>query len=152
MISNVASAYILSHVSPAPACHMVLTDSKQISTYSHSAIIESGTNMHILQHSLFVTDTYEKHSSVASFSGASSRSTLKGSLSCTDKRQLLHLHNTDSVLIVPDTVRNLLSVHQLQMAGHTVVLGQKVGIQIDSHKAHFVPFTVCPITGLLLLN
>jgi len=153
--TSVASVYILSHVSPAPVCHMVHTDTKQFSTYSHSAIIDSGTNMHILQHSLFVTDTYEKHSSVASFSGASSTSTLKGSLSCTvmtDKRQLLHLHNTDSALIVPDTIRNLLSVHQLQKAGHTVVLGHKVGIQIDSHNAHFVPFTVCPTTGLWLLN
>jgi len=152
--ASVASAYILSHVSPAPVCHMVLTDSKQFSTYSHSAIIDSGTTMLILQHSLFVTDNYEKHSSVASFLGASSRSTLKGSLSCTvmiDKRQLLHLHNTVSALIVPDTVHNLLSVHQLQKAGHTVVLGHKAGIQIDSHKEHFVPFTVCPITGLLLL-
>ena len=141
--ASVASAYILSHVSPAPVCHMVLTDSKQFSTYSHSAIIDSGTTMLILQHSLFVTDNYEKHSSVASFLGASSRSTLKGSLSCTvmtDKRQLLHLHNTDSALIVPDTVHNLLSVHQLQKAGHTVVLGHK-----SCH--HLLPqteFTRCP--------
>jgi hypothetical protein len=153
--TSVVSAYFLSPVSPAPVCHMVLTDTKQLSTYSHSAIIDSGTNMHILQHSLFVTDTYEKHSSVASFSGTSSRSTLKGSLSCTvttDKKQLLHLYNTDSALIVPDTIRNLLSVHQLQKAGHTVVLGHKAGIHIDSQNAHFVPFTVCPTTGLWLLN
>jgi len=151
--TSVASAYILSHASPAPVCHMVLTDTKQTSTCSHSAIIESGTNMHILQHSMFVIDTYEKHSSVVSFSGASRRSTLKGSLSCTvmtDKRQLLHLHNTDSVLIVPDTIRNLLSVHQLQKTGHTVVFGHKAGIQIDSHNAHFGPSALCPVTALLL--
>jgi len=40
-----------------------------LSTYSHTAIIDSGTNMHVLQQTLFADNTYEKHSSVASFSG-----------------------------------------------------------------------------------
>ena len=85
-------------------------------SYSHTAIIDSGTNMHILQQTLFADNTYEKHSSVASFSGNTSRSTLRGDLSCTvltEQQRMLHLHNTDSAIIVPDSVRNLLSVQQL---------------------------------------
>ena len=67
----------------------------------------------------------------------------------TEQQRMLHLHNTDSAIIVPDTVRNLLSVQQLQKAGHTVILSSKrAGIQIDSAHEHFVPFSLCPTTGL----
>jgi len=121
-------------------------------SYSHTAIIDSGANMHILQQTLsrFTDNTYEKHSSVASFSGNTSRSTFRGDFSCTvltEHKQMQHLHNTHSAIVVPDTVRHLLSVHQLQKAGHTIVLSSKrATIQIDSLHEQFVPFSMCPTT------
>ena len=138
-------------------CHMTLANLEQThNVYSHIAIIDSGTNMHILHQTLFADRTYEEHSLVASFSGKTSRSTLRGDLSCTvltENKQMLHLHNTDSAIVVPDTVRNLLSVHQLQKAGHTITLGSKrAGIQINSSHEHFVPFSLCPTTGLWLIH
>ena len=45
-------------------CHMTLANLEQThNVYSHTAIIDSGTNMHILHQALFADRKYEEHSS-----------------------------------------------------------------------------------------
>jgi len=69
---------------PPLVCYMTLANMAQTQdSYSRAANIDSGTNMHILQQTTFTDNTYEEPSSVASFSGNTSRSTLRGDLSCT---------------------------------------------------------------------
>ena len=74
--------------------------------------------------------------------------------SCTvqpDTSTRFHFQDTDSTLIVPDTIRNLLSVRQMQKSGHTIILGTKTEFQINSNIEHFVPFIVCKTTSLWVL-
>ena len=94
---------------------------------------------------------------MSGFSGSTSRSILKGDLSCTvqtDTGTLLHFQDTDSTLMVLDTIRILLSVRQIQKkkkSGHTIVLGTKARIQINRNIEHFVTFILCKTTSLWVL-
>ena len=111
--------------SPSPICLMLLNTQHsqrtqtQIPQHQLQTLLTSivGLICTYYNKKLFVSNAYEHYSSVSGFSGSTSRSILKGDLSCTvqtDTGTLLHFQDTDSTLMVLDTIRILLSVRQIQ--------------------------------------
>ena len=122
--------------------------------HSHKAIVDSGTPLHIFHESLFLTNPREDHTPVSGFQGSTSRATHRGDLVCrllTNTQTLTHHIEPDSLIIVPDTVRNLFSVRRAIADGHSIVMQQdKAGIYLHP-SGSFVPFEHDPETGLWLL-
>ena len=122
--------------------------------HSHKAIVDSGTPLHIFHESLFLTNPREDHTPVSGFQGSTSRATHRGDLACrllTNTQTLTHHIEPDSLIIVPDTVRNLFSVRRAIADGHSIIMQQdKAGIYLHP-SGSFVPFEHDPETGLCLL-
>jgi len=64
---------------------------------------------------------------------------------------LIHLIDTSGALVIPVRHRNLYSVRQAQLAGHTVILGAQAGLLPYGDPQHFVLFLEDKSTGLWLL-
>ena len=120
---------------------------------SNYAIVDSETPVHIVFDKIFVTN--EDHTSVAGFSGSSSRSTHRGDLNIRtpiDNNKYVTLFDRNSTLIVPDCVHRLYSVRQATMHGHTVIIDcHKPGIRLNSNPKRFIPFVLDPESKLRLL-
>ena len=121
---------------------------------SHKAIIDSGTPVHVFSESMFLTNMREDHTPVSGFQGSTSRATHRGTLCCrllTTNHQLVHHEQHDSVIVVPDTVRNLFSVRRALEFGHRVIMEKDhAGIYLHPSE-QFVQFEHDPETGLWLL-
>lgn len=121
---------------------------------SHKAVVDSGTPLHIFHESLFLSTAREDHTPVSGFQGSTSRATHRGDLTCrlqTDTGTLIHHTEPDSVILVPDTVRNLFSVRRALASGHSIIMEeQRAGIYLSPSNS-FVPFEHDSETGLWLL-
>ena len=133
---------------------MTLPTQRISHAHSHKAIVDSGTPLHIFHESLFLTNPREDHTPVSGFQGSTSRATHRGDLVCrllTNTQTLTHHIEPDSLIIVPDTVRNLFSVRRAIADGHSIIMQQdKAGIYLHP-SGSFVPFEHDPETGLWLL-
>ena len=122
---------------------------------SHKAVVDSGTPLHIFHETLFLSNARNDHTPVSGFQGSTSRATHRGDLHCrlhTSTGTLIYHTEPDSVIIVPDTVRNLFSVRRALASGHSIVMQeQHAGIYLSPSNS-FVPFEHDPETGLWLIS
>ena len=133
---------------------MTLPSSATLYSHSHYAIVDSGTPLHVFRENLFLNNAVEDHTCLSGFQGSHTRAVARADLSCrllTTDNQLLHHIEKNSVLLVPDTVKNLFSVRVAASLGHQIVMtNESAGMYLDG-STHFVPFVNDPSSGLWLL-
>ena len=118
------------------------------------ALVDSGASIHILLDTVFLTDSHTDHTAVASFSGSTSRATLKGSFTATvltTAQKRILLLDRDSALVVPDATQTLYSIAQARLNGHHVHFGSSPGLAVHGNENSFVTFILDPHTNMYLL-